>query len=394
MKFKFQILMKLFIIFLFLYSILCNLNISYNKKYNKNITNNETYIFQYLRKTKNSNNKKNLILGIIENYSLKAILPFFRSLIRSNFINCDIVIFVRNVSQTVINYLKQINVFVYEISEEYKNVSPINLRWKLYIEYLKERKMKYNLVFCADIRDTIFQKDVFKYYEKNKPFLGVALEDGTLNEKSNKIWIINFAGKEKHEIIQNERIICVGLLWGTVEKFLEFITIFWETLVINTHYVDQGIANYLFYYKKLFSNYILKSDNYGPVMTIGITPPKNIILDSENNILNFKGEIAAVIHQYDRKPDIVKIVIKKYCPEILPTNQIIVNDLKINKTNNNNGNECNNNTKIEQIIKSLKLYKNIISSLIFLEFFTIISSIKIILIIKIKNNNLIRINQN
>lgn len=34
-------------------------------------------------------------------------------------------------------------------------------------------------------------------------------------------------------------------------------------------------------------------------MTIGITPPKNITLDKDNNILNFKGEIAEVVHQYD-----------------------------------------------------------------------------------------------
>lgn len=47
--------------------------------------------------------------------------------------------------------------------------------------------------------------------------------------------------------------------------------------------------------------------------------PKNIIFDSEEteeNILNFDGEIAAVIHQYDRKKIIVQKVIKKYCPEL------------------------------------------------------------------------------
>ena len=72
----------------------------------------------------------------------------------------------------------------------------------------------------------------------------------------------------------------------------------------------------MFSYEKLFSDYLLKSDNYGPVMTIGKTKPHNIIFDSDENILNFSGEIAAVIHQYDRKIDIVQKVIKKYCPEL------------------------------------------------------------------------------
>ena len=157
----------------------------------------------YLNSTQRSVNKRNVILGIIEKYSVNHILLFFKSFLRANFDNCDMVIFVRNVSQTLIKYLKSIGVFVYEISDEYKNVRIINLRWKMYSDFLKEKKNDYNLVFSADIRDTIFQKDVFKYYENNKNFLGLALEDGTLNETINKKWIISYAGPEKHKYIMN-----------------------------------------------------------------------------------------------------------------------------------------------------------------------------------------------
>ena len=52
-------------------------------------------------------------------------------------------------------------------------------------------------------------------------------------------------------------------------------------------------------------------------MTIGLTESKKIILDEEDNILNFKGEIASVIHQYDRNADIMLKVMNKYCPELL-----------------------------------------------------------------------------
>ena len=40
-------------------------------------------------------------------------------------------------------------------------------------------------------------------------------------------------------------------------------------------------------------------------MTVGLSN-KNYSYDSEDNILNLKGDIAAVIHQYDRKPKIVR----------------------------------------------------------------------------------------
>ena len=220
--------------------------------------------------------------------------------------------FVRNVSKTLINYLKGLGVLIFEISPKYKYIPIINLRWKIYFDFLKKNKNTYNLVFSADVRDTFFQKDIFSYYQNYKPFLGIAIEDGTLNEKKNRKWIIDIIGAEKHKKIQNERIICIGSLWGTLDKFIEFSKIFWKKLVEINYSIEQGICNYLFYYEKIFNDCIVKSDNYGPVMTIGLTNISRLIFDSKNNLLNFRGEIASVIHQYDRKPYIVEKVIYKY----------------------------------------------------------------------------------
>ena len=332
------------------------------------------YINQTFHSDNSSENKKNIILGIIEKYSLNTILPFFKSYIYSEFKNCDLVIFVRNVSTKIINYLKSIGVIVYEVPSEYKRISTINVRWKMYINYLNENKNKYNLVFSADVRDTYFQKDVFENYKNHEPFLGVAIEDDTLNEKYDKKWIIDYVGVEKHKIIQHERIICVGTLWGTYDKFLEFSIMFWDRLISNPNAIEQGIANYMFYYEKIFKDCILKSDNFGPVMTIGVTKRHNLILDSQDNILNFEGEIASVIHQYDRKPDIVEKVLRKFCPEIL---QPVTNNNKfMNQTSQYIGNISNNYIdsvyEYDQIYKKLKKYKFIIYFLIVLELITLI----------------------
>ena len=187
----------------------------------------------------------------------------------------------------------------------------------MYVNYLERNKNSYNLVFHCDIRDTFFQKDVFNYYNSDKPFLGISLEDGKLDNAINKKWIIDYAGEQKFKEIQNERIICVGTLWGTDDKFLEFSKAFSKKLKENPQYIEQGIANYMFYYEKFFNNCIIKSDNTGFVMTIGLTDREKLNLDLQDNILNFNGQIAAVIHQYDRKPDIAAKVIDKYCPELL-----------------------------------------------------------------------------
>lgn len=320
---------------LFIYLFFLNIYIDLSNG-NRNVIKNEINKINLFKRigihTSNNpvNRKKNLILGVIEKYSLNKVLPFFKSLIHSNFQNYDIVIFVRNVGKKLIYYLKKIGVFVFEISNKYKNIAIINIRWKMYITFLEINKNLYNLVFHCDIRDTFFQKDVFDYFLNHKPyinyksFLGVTIEDDTLNEKIDKKWIIDYVGEKKHKMIQNERIICVGSIWGTLNKFLEFCIVFWEKIKESPKSVEQGIANYMFYYEKFFKEYLVKNDNYGPVMTIGLTKNDKLKFDSHDNLLNFNGEIAAVIHQYDRKPQVVSKVINKYCPELLEIKQRII----------------------------------------------------------------------
>jgi len=168
--------------------------------------------------------------------------------------------------------------------------------------FFKRKKNVYNLIFIADIRDTIFQNNIFQHFENNNSsFLGVALEDGTLTHYLNKKWIIDFIGEEKYTIIKNKKIICFGTLWGTLDIILEFLNIFWEILKTNTNSTDQGIGNYLFYYEKLFEEYLIKSDNFGSVITIGLTPRENINLDSKNNILILKVKYHMAIYNFIKR---------------------------------------------------------------------------------------------
>jgi hypothetical protein len=117
--------------------------------------------------------------------------------------------------------------------------------------------------------------------------------------------------------MKNERIICVGTVWGTPDKFLEFSKIMWERLgsewSLRVNAVEQAVGNYLIYHDKMFNDCIIKSENKdGPVMTVALTKRYDINFDLNNNILNEKGEIVAVINQYDRKKDILEFVKKKY----------------------------------------------------------------------------------
>lgn len=270
---------------------------------------------------KNSNFKnKNLLIGAIEKYDWGTIELFFKSYKKAGFHNCDCVMFVRYMSEETKNKMKSCGVIIYETPEQYSNKKIINYRWKLYEDFLNIYKDKYKLVFTADLRDVFFQKDVFKYFENYKSFLGVSIEDGNLSEYCNKDWLLKAYGEDIFKTLQNERIICVGTVWGTIDKFYEFSKIMWEILdsewSLSKKIVEQAVCNYLIYHDKLFNDSLIISDNKeGAVMTIGITKRENIHFDSENNMLNGNGEIAAVVHQYNRFRDIIILMKNKYCSE-------------------------------------------------------------------------------
>ena len=117
------------------------------------------------------------------------------------------------------------------------------------------------------------------------------------------MWITNFAGREKHNEIKNKIIIYFVTIWGSINKILKFSEILWNKIRFDKNSTDLRIENYLIYYEKIFNDCLIIIDNYGTIITIGWNKRENIILDSNHNILNFKNEIASIIHQNDRHPD-------------------------------------------------------------------------------------------
>lgn len=314
---KMKFLLNLFVFYFFLKSQENNTNITNNISKNMYKTtinlNNSSFI--------KNETKKNLIIVAMINYDWNKVKLFFNSFKSSGFTNCDFVVFFNNTNEYTIKMIKSLGIVTYSIQEKYNQtfneIPLINYRWKIYYDYLNDNKEKYNLVLTADVRDSIFQLDVFQFYQKNESFLGIAIEDGNLSEITNRDWIINAFGERLHKSIEHERIVCIGTLWGTLDKFMEFSYILWDILgkkwALKHNVIEQAVVNYLIYHEKIFNDCLEKSYNEnGRIMTLALTDRKNIFLDSQENILNGKKQIAALVHQYDRKQDIIDIMNKKY----------------------------------------------------------------------------------
>lgn len=313
-------MLRYFIIILIATFGFCNKNINSSANseiHMNNVRKISNITFQNINDRNTKANKKNAILGVIVRYSWKTISPFFKSLMKVDYKNCDIIMFVREVSFLVIKYLNYFGVIIYKIPDEYRRKKAPRYRWKMYIDFLKKEKDKYKLIISADVRDTIIQDDIFNYYEAHKPFIGFSTEASTLNQETNKGWIIKTFGKEIHKTIMNENIINAGTMIGTTNKYLEFAIELWNNLLLHPKATDQCIVNYLIYYKKFFNDYLILSNEFGPIMTIGFIPRENIKFDYQNNILNFNDDIAAWVHQYDRVRDVGKLMKEKFSPEII-----------------------------------------------------------------------------
>ena len=288
----------------------------YNTKENSNKSDQLNNKYSNLKR-KLSPSKKNLILGTIVNYDWKVVEPFFKSFKAVGFKNCDFVIFISRLSENTTNKIESYGVIIKYIPKEYENLIPNKIRYKLYLDFLNENKDKYNLVLHVDTRDSIFQQDFFQYYDSKKSFLGIALEEGLMNERYNKEWFIYAFGEDLYKKVENERIICSGTIWGTVDIFLQLTAQMWEKVksgCYNLKWHDQTMFNYIIYVEKMFDDCLIKNENKdGNILTLALG--RNISLDSEGNILNKKGEIAALVHQYDRLKYIRQKVRKKFCIE-------------------------------------------------------------------------------
>ena len=361
-----------FLFYIYLFNLFESKNLSNNSKEIIISFNYETKLeeqFQLRNLDSDNSNQKNLIIGLIKGYTWQIIKPFFISLISAKIQNYELVMFVDKLSEETLDKIKLCGAIIKDIPEKNLGFQDlIKYRWKLFSDFLKENKDKYNLVFATDVKDVIFQKDIFKYYNSTKPFISFNLEDTTLRNPLNKNWVRNFCKtNEEYFKIADEQVISEGTIISTIDKFIEFADTLWQEISNLSNINDQGAINYLIYYKKLLNDSIIMSDNTGPIMALGVTGTNKILLDSNNNVLNNKGKIAAVVHKYDRKPDIVRKINKKFNDDVLNTHLNIDKTKKENKNNDIYKEKIARNKGIK-IIRKINLFSFIIISMLCLTY--------------------------
>ena len=291
---------------------------------------------------------KNLVLGAVENYQRRDIVPFIRSLEAVGY-SGDVVFFVSNISSDLRSFLRDhgvrmvsyrrlrgpiarglriiMNWFLDRFRRRFNRelVSPRHplfryiwhihaSRYFLYFEYMKSVNEEYELILLTDVRDVVFQRDPFTFEISGsvctfEEYPGISIGQ----EFFNSWWIRDLFGESCMRGMRDRTIYCSGVTFGTqtgIQSYLNTMT----DLLSRRHgpyRFDQGAHNYIVY-KELLHGLQLFQFQASPIVHLGITPFDLIRLSRSGDVLNASGAVAHVVHQYDRHPVIEEMYMERF----------------------------------------------------------------------------------
>lgn len=250
---------------------------------------------------------KNLVMGSGRGYSWYIFEPFVRSFLQ-NVPDAELVLFVDEISDFTHNMIKSNGggrIKLEPFPKDFNIESPINARWKTFLDYLEAHGDEYAQVLISDTRDVIFQGDVFSRLADKKNYIGYATEGANIGEDGiNTKWLISQFGQAEAEKLANKKIICGGTVIGTPNEMKIFLSTMWKSIQdVRSGSIDQGIYNYLVYNKLMPIENLVEIDCWsGEILTAQLFHERNPIRLNGNLILRGDGNIPAVVHQYDRQP--------------------------------------------------------------------------------------------
>jgi hypothetical protein len=253
--------------------------------------------------------ENNVILGTAWGYKFDQVAVFVESWKKYCSDTKLILLIEPDVKQEKYDWLLDMGVDVRFFTAGYFVPSAIhNTRYFKYLDILLENRSKFTRVFLTDVRDVALQGDIFA--EIDQPGLHCFMEDPawTCDERFNKYILTTNYGEAVAAEFADKRIICSGTTLGGSEDIIRYIVTLMnerglEKMVKAGGIPDeQGPHNYIFHKDKLPHT---KQENGDGVATICLTHPDQIKILDDGRISVY-GKTPAVIHQWDRHPNLVE----------------------------------------------------------------------------------------
>ena len=173
-----------------------------------------------------------------------------------------------------------------------------------------------DFVMHVDIRDAYFQSYPFAALEYSQTKLHVFAENSAKpvdQEPINLGWQNKLHANAIPDFLKGKPVVCFGVIgagrWEVFQKHLKSVL---RRMLMNQRFygMDQTIHTTMVHENP--ENYILHTNEDGPVMHLHTQQPVAEIRDRRLVIKTIKGSIPAVVHQYDRYPNLQKAVYTMY----------------------------------------------------------------------------------
>jgi hypothetical protein len=273
------------------------------------------------------NERRNLVMGIIDNYNYHDISLFLLSLKKVNF-SGHICLFVGpNLSQRTVKSVKEHGVEAIFYKKEFpfitdphpnnfgslpEHIHIYNFRHYLYYDYLLKNHQTFKNVLITDVKDVFFQKDPFDFTIEEKIYVAVENVSVSINDN---LYTANWIRKGYDEsvltLVGEKEVICAGTTLAPVQLMMNYLKrLIEEFFNVKDVYkcADQAMLNVLIHTNQID---VFRCYNfYGPFLTLDTQADYR--LNNDNNLINKNGDVVNTVHQYDRYPQLLEIVVRKH----------------------------------------------------------------------------------
>jgi len=274
--------------------------------------------------------KKDLIIGAFKNYSYNTIKPWVESIRECGFEGDKVIVSIGSSEST---NQKLADEGFHVLSGESQSGSMFHMERFIHIyQFLKQNALNYRYVITTDVRDVIFQTNPIPYVEtildQNPLTKLIAVSEGIKikDESWNRENIIKSFGPYFYDDIKESEVLNVGTLVGTANHIRDLCGIIFQLSMNRADWVaDQAAYNILMNWipYNMITHISKLSEGFACNLHVTNKPDQlqefgpylleerpifedGLVKDGKNK------QPFAIVHQYDRVPEMLDFYKKKY----------------------------------------------------------------------------------
>jgi hypothetical protein len=261
--------------------------------------------------------RRRLVIGAAYKYAPDQVRVFVESLRATGYAG-DVVMLCGRLQWRLKAYLRRQGVRAFPHWSTRRLHGPIQAhRFERFAKVLAREAGRYDQVLVSDVKDVLFQGHPFAGV--NGPGCRFYLEAAPwtfATEPTNRRWAKLFLTPEEFSAISACRISCCGVVLGDAENVAQYLTRlagYLQALPRELRLAggaDTAIHNRMAHLTHEVPGTIVENDLH--VATMGISPPGTYLAGTDGLIRTADGRLPAILHQYDRVPDIAPIVAAKF----------------------------------------------------------------------------------